>query len=83
MRKNVLAVVAAVGLTLALGASLVGCGGSSGGGNAAADASAPIKADAKWEKVATVPDTAIIEGMNFRDGELWFIDVGTSVSSSS
>lgn len=82
MRKNVFAVVAAVGLTLALGASLAACGSQSGGSSApankAASTTAPIKADAQWEKVANVPNTAIIEGMNFRDDELWFIDVGTS-----
>lgn len=32
----------------------------------------------EWEIVAKVPDSKLIEGMNFRDGELWFIDVGAS-----
>lgn len=41
-----------------------------------------IDPTAKWEKYAAVKDggidTAIIEGMNFRDGVLWFVDVGMS-----
>lgn len=75
MKKRLVTIAAAVGLALVLGASLVGCGS---GSSSSAASDAPIKADAKWEKVTTVPETAIIEGMNFRDGELWFIDVGTS-----
>ena len=41
-----------------------------------------VSPNAEWELFAAVKDsgidTAIIEGMNFKDGVLWFIDVGMS-----
>lgn len=33
---------------------------------------------AEWELVCNVPDQGLIEGMNFLNGELWFIDVAKS-----
>lgn len=33
---------------------------------------------AEWERVAVIEGTGIIEGMNWHDGTLWFIDVATS-----
>ncbi len=33
---------------------------------------------AEWEFVAKVEDTGILEGMNWHDGTLWFIDVASS-----
>ena len=38
----------------------------------------PVAADAQWELVAHVENTGILEGMNWHDGTLWFIDVASS-----
>ncbi len=37
-----------------------------------------VSPDAEWEVVTIVEDSGLIEGMNFKDGVLWFIDVATS-----
>lgn len=41
-------------------------------------ADALVSPDAEWELVAHVPETGILEGMNWHDGTLWFIDVASS-----
>lgn len=84
-------VLALIGLVLV--ATCVGCGptgGDSSSGTKSAKSenaqSAPVvyaedalvDPKAEWEKVTQVPDSRLIEGMNYRDGELWFIDVGAS-----
>ncbi len=38
----------------------------------------PVDPSAEWELMARVEDTGILEGMNWHDGTLWFIDVATS-----
>lgn len=35
----------------------------------------PVVAGAKWELVCDVPGSKLIEGVNMRNGELWFMDV--------
>lgn len=37
-----------------------------------------VDPSAEWEFVAKVEDTGILEGMNWHDGTLWFIDVASS-----
>lgn len=37
-----------------------------------------VSPTAAWEKYATVENSGLIEGMNFKDGTLWFIDVAMS-----
>ena len=37
-----------------------------------------VDPQARWEFVAKVEDTGILEGMNWHDGTLWFIDVASS-----
>lgn len=89
-RRGFLTGVAAVGGAATL-AALSGCGNSGGGqssngGSGAMAQSGPVtyKDDylvdpkSEWEIVTTVEDSGLIEGMNWHDGELWFIDVATS-----
>lgn len=45
---------------------------------AAKEPKALVDPTAEWELVANVPDTGILEGMNWHDDTLWFIDVASS-----
>ncbi len=69
-----------------MASGLVGCS-SGGSGSGSQNAQAPsvsyddgqiVAADAEWEQVCVVENSGLIEGMNWHEGELWFIDVATS-----
>lgn len=92
-RRNFLKGSAVLGLAAAAGA-LTACSGQSGTVESAESAASStamaqgasmeypadvlVDPSAEWEFVAKVDDSGILEGMNWHDGTLWFIDVATS-----